>query len=81
MGTLHGVDIFTDTNVPTANTAADRAGGFFVKNYTFGMATKWNLRVELERDASLRATEIVVTANYGVGELVDAAGCPVVTGA
>jgi hypothetical protein len=80
-GTLHEVDIFTDTNVPTANTAADRAGGFFVKGYTFGMATKWAVRVELERNASKRATEIVCTANYGVGELVDAAGCPIVTDA
>jgi hypothetical protein len=80
-GTLHEVDIFTDTNVPTANTAADRAGGFFVKGYTFGLATKWAVRVELERNASKRATEIVCTSMYGVGELVDAAGCPVVTDA
>ena len=80
-GTLNDVDIFADNNVPTVNTAADRAGGLYVKGYTFGLATKWALRVELQRNASLRATEIVVTTNYGVGELVDAAGCPIVTDA
>jgi N4-gp56 family major capsid protein len=78
-GRMHDVDIWTSTHVPAANSNADRAGGFFSKEYALGLATKWPLRVELQRDASLRATEIVVTSMYGVGEIEDQAGVPLVT--
>jgi len=79
-GVLFGVEIYTTTNCPTANSAADCVGALFSAD-AIGMVKKWGIRTELERDASLRATEIVVTANYGVGELVDAYGCPIVTDA
>jgi len=79
-GVLFGVNIYQTTNVPTANTGADRAGAMFSPD-ALGVATKWPARTELQRDASLRATEIVVTACYGVGELVDAFGVPIVTDA
>jgi len=36
-----------------------------------------DLKIETQRDASLRADEIVATAAYGVGELNDANGCEV----
>ena len=36
-----------------------------------------DLKIETQRDASLRADEIVATAVYGVGELHDSYGCEV----
>jgi len=36
-----------------------------------GMALEYDFKIELERDASLRATEVVATASFGVGELKD----------
>jgi len=79
-GVLFGVNVYQTSNVPTANTGADRAGAMF-SSEALGVVTKWPARTELERDASLRATEIVVTACYGVGELVDGFGVPIVTDA
>ncbi len=35
---------------------------------------KWAIRPEMERDASLRGTEVVVTSAYAVGEVDDLAG-------
>ena len=81
VGSLFGVDIYQTTNVPTANSAADRAGAMFAKGEALGLVTKWPVRTELQRDASARATEIVVTSCYGVGELMDAFGVPIVTDA
>jgi len=79
-GVLFGVNVYQTTNVQTANTGADRAGAMF-SSEALGLVTKWPARTELQRDASLRATEIVVTACYGVGELVDSFGVPIVTDA
>lgn len=47
--------------------AADRAIGY---------VTKWGspVRVELQRDVTLRATEVAVTSAYGVGEIDDPSG-------
>jgi hypothetical protein len=36
-----------------------------------------DLKIETQRDASLRADEIVATAVYGVGELNDTNGCEI----
>ena len=81
VGSLFGVDIFQTTNVPLANADADRAGAIFAKGEALGLVTKWPVRTELQRDASARATEIVVTSCYGVGELMDSFGVPIVTDA
>ena len=80
-GNLYQVDIFSTTNVPTANTAADRSGGMFSRNYALGLCPKYISRTELERDASLRATEIVCTSFYGAAELSDTCGVEVCTDA
>jgi hypothetical protein len=37
------------------------------------------LRVEYQRDASARSTEVVATIAYGVGENVDTYGVPIIT--
>ena len=39
-----------------------------------GLAMMQDLKIESQRDASLRADEIVATAVYGVGELHDSYG-------
>tara|TARA_B100000519_G_scaffold11704_1_gene9030 strand:+ start:502 stop:672 length:171 start_codon:yes stop_codon:yes gene_type:complete len=39
-----------------------------------GLAMMQDLKIETQRDASLRADEIVATSVYGVGELNDTYG-------
>lgn len=67
MASLYGVDIFSSTNCASINTNADRQGVMMPLGESSGLAyvEKIAARTELERDASLRATEIVVTATYG----------------
>jgi len=77
---IYGTLIKTSTVCPTANTAADRVGATFVED-AMAIVWKWKTRTEKQRDASLRATEVVVTACYGVGEISDARGCPITTDA
>lgn len=80
-GSWFGIDIFQSTNVPTANSAADRAGGVFVRDYALGMAQKWAAKVETMRWAPIRGWVLVATAMYGVGEVEDSAGVNVTTDA
>ena len=76
---MFGIDRFvTSTNVPTANTAADRCGALFNPE-AMAIVWKWRTKSETERNASLRATEVVVTACYGVGEISDARGVPIIS--
>ncbi len=81
LGELYGVMWSISSNVPTANAGADRAGMIVNPRNAIGFVEKGAARVEPERDASLRAREIAVTAMYGVGELKDAAGVGVITDA
>jgi N4-gp56 family major capsid protein len=78
---LYNVDVYQTTNVATANTSADRCGAMMSKGQALGIVWKQAAKTELQRDASLRATEVVVTSCYGVGELVDAYGVKIVTDA
>jgi N4-gp56 family major capsid protein len=80
-GNWFGIDFYQSTNVPTANAAADRAGGLFVRNYALGMVTKWGARVETMRWAPIRGWVLVATSMYGVGEIEDLAGVEVTTDA
>ena len=80
-GSWFGIDIFQSTNVPTANAAADRAGGVFVRDYALGMVQKWAAKVETMRWAPIRGFVLVATAMYGVGEIEDSAGVAATTDA
>ena len=71
LGTLAGVPVYESANV--AQTTGDSVGGLFHKD-ALGLALMQDIQIETQRDASLRATELVATAVYGVGELVDAYG-------
>lgn len=81
LGDLYGVYWTISNLVPTANAGADRGGMIVNPQNALGLVKKWDVRVEPERDASLRAREIAVTAAYGTGELRDAAGVGVITDA
>jgi len=74
LGELYGVNWTVTSLVPTATAGADRIGMIVNPNYAIGLVEKYPVRVEPQRDASLRATEINITSMYGVGELKDAAG-------
>ena len=67
MSSLYGVDVFSSTNCASVNSAADRQGVMMPMGNQSGLAyvMKVGAKTEFERDASLRATEIVVTSMYG----------------
>ncbi len=69
MASLYGVDIFQSTNCASVNLNVDRQGVMMPMGNQSGLAfvLKTGAKTELQRDASLRATEIVVTAVYGHG--------------
>lgn len=81
IGALYGVDWYVSHLVPTANAGADRSGMIVNSEYAIGHVSKWDVRAEIERDPSRRAREVVLTACYGVGELLDAAGLQVLSDA
>ncbi|MEE9615272.1 MAG: phage major capsid protein [Thermodesulfobacteriota bacterium] len=64
---LYGVDVFKSTSCASVNTDADRQGVMMPMGNQSGLAyvLKTGAKTEFQRDASLRATEIVVTAIYG----------------
>lgn len=67
LGSLYGVDIVQSANCASVNTNADRQGVMMPRGNQSGLALviKSGAKTELQRDASLRATEIVVTSTYG----------------
>jgi len=79
-GVFCGVPIYVTTEVDAANSGADRAGAMFVPE-AMTLVQLRPLRVEYQRDASARSTEVVATIAYGVGENVDTYGVPIITDA
>lgn len=78
-GVMYRTEIYTPTTVPTANAGADSAGFMFSSGRAIAMVEGWATRLEAERDASLRATEMVGTSAYAVGEVDDDAGVGIIT--
>lgn len=84
---LYGVDVFLSTNIATANAAADSNGGIVVIGEdspivrTVGLldGSPWDGRLEIERDASLRATEAWFTGAMFAATIAPAAGCQLIT--
>jgi N4-gp56 family major capsid protein len=72
VGTVAGVNIFESANVP--HTTGDSVGGVFHKD-ALALAMMQDISIETERNASLRADELVATAVYGVNTLFDTYGC------
>ena len=79
-GALFGVPIYITTEVDAVNSSADRCGAIFVPD-ALGFVQLRPITAEYDGDASARTTEVVVTAAYGVGEIVDGYGVPIETDA
>lgn len=71
---LNGVPIFEDGNL--AIDADDDAVGVIADKSALGVLKSVDTRTERQRDASMRATEIIITADYGVFEIDDTKGAP-----
>ena len=77
IGTVAGVQIFENANITPD--ASDDAYGAVFHPASLGLALKEDFKVETQRDASLRATEIVASITYGKGAIKQSYGCAVIT--
>jgi hypothetical protein len=75
IGTIAGINVFEDANF-TINAYDDINGAVFHPS-AIGLAMKQDFKIESQRDASLRADELVATVVYGVGVTKDTNGCTV----
>ena len=71
---LNGVPIFEDGNLSID--ADNDAVGVIADKSALGVLKSVDTRTERQRDASMRATEIIITADYGVFEIDDIKGAP-----
>ena len=69
---LNGVPIFEDGNLDNSTAAA--TVGVIADKSALCVLKSVDTKTERQRDASLRATELVMTADYGVFELDDSRG-------
>ena len=69
---LNGVPIFEDGNLTVDS--SDDAIGVIADKSALAVLKSVDTNTERQRDASLRATELVMTADYGVFELDDSRG-------
>ena len=70
---LNGVPIFEDGNLAISG---NNAVGVIADKSALGVLKSVDTRTERQRDASMRATEIIITADYGVFEIDDTKGAP-----
>ena len=73
---INGVPIFEDGNIAKI-ASVDSGYGVIADKTAMAALTSVDTRTERQRDASLRATEIVMTADYGVFELDDTRGAAI----
>tara|TARA_R110002051_G_scaffold171831_1_gene242294 strand:+ start:209 stop:1072 length:864 start_codon:yes stop_codon:yes gene_type:complete len=75
MGSIGGVPVYQSSLVNSADgsTTGDYGCGIFHKD-SIALATMQNIKIESQREATLRGFEIVGSAVYGTGELYDGAG-------
>lgn len=88
--TFRGLPVFTSGLTDTANVGADVVGGCFCPSTayndasgatTFAMGWKRMPRFEAQRQAKLRATDLVMTCRAGFAELQDGSGTAIITDA
>ena len=79
IGRLFGVDIFESAVV--TGTSGGAFVGAVMHTDALAFCLKKDLSIETQRDASLRATEIVASMTYAVGELFDLHGVKIITDA
>ena len=73
---INNVSIFEDGNISKVS-GVDSGIGVIADKGAMAALTSVDTKTERQRDASLRATEVVLTADYGVFELDDSRGAPV----
>ena len=73
VGRLAGMPVFETSNIANTGNAGDYKGGAFHRD-ALAIAMMEDVKIETQRDASLRADEIVATSVYGVGEIHDSYG-------
>lgn len=73
MGTLGGVPVYQSSLVETITSAGDYACGIIHKD-ALGFALMQDVKIESQREATLRGYQIVGSAIYGTGILYDNAG-------
>jgi hypothetical protein len=84
-----GVPFYRQGLTDTANAAADVVGAVFVRGdieaqreyACYGQGSLRQFRIETERNASKRTTEVVMTMRWGCGEINDTMGQKLVTDA
>ena len=69
---INGVPIFEDGNISIDS--SDDAIGVIADKSALAVLKSVDTRTERQRDASLRATELIMTSDYGVFELDDSRG-------
>ena len=74
---INGVSIFEDGNIAKIS-GQDSGYGVIADKTAMAALTSVDTRTERQRDASLRATEVVMTADYGVFELDDSRGASII---
>lgn len=72
VGTIAGIQCFESSNI-SIDTDGDAVGAVFSAE-ALGMAVQSDMNMEMQRNASLRAEEVVMTSRYGVAELIDQYG-------
>ena len=73
---INGVPIFEDGNIEKVS-SVDSGYGVIADKTAMAALTSVETRTERQRDASLRATEVVMVSDYGVFELDDSRGAAV----
>jgi N4-gp56 family major capsid protein len=72
IGRIAGIDVFETSNI-VADSATTAVCGVFARD-ALGLAVAQNINIETQRDASLRAEEIVASTRYGVSVLHNSYG-------
>ena len=78
VGNLFGTTLLV-TPLVAEDGNADKINGMYAPARAIGFVEKWAIRPELDRDPSLRGTEVVVTAAYAVGETDDISGVRIIS--
>ena len=77
VGRIAGIDVFENANI-SIDQYDDSIGGVF-HPVSLGLAMKADFKIETQRDASLRGTEIVATVTYGSGVVKSDYGVAITT--
>ena len=72
VGNIAGIQIFESSNI-SVDGSDDSVGGVFSQD-ALALAMMQDLKIETQRDASLRSDELVATSVFGVSEIHDSYG-------